>query len=85
MTSRSVRPGARSRRCSWLAGTSCSRINTLFSPPIAIMASFIPFSIPFTIAAIATRLETPSTMPSIVRIDLNLCVHTSFNPINNAI
>ena len=53
---------------------------TLSAPPMAIMVSFIPFSMPLMIAAIPTRLATPRMMPSMVRSERNLCAHTSLRP-----
>ncbi len=47
---------------------------------MAIMASFMPFSIPFTSAAMATRLATPRMMPSMVSSERNLCAQISFSP-----
>ena len=47
---------------------------------IAIMVSFIPFSMPLIMAAMPTRLATPRMMPSMVRNDLNLCDQTSLRP-----
>jgi hypothetical protein len=51
---------------------------------MAIMLSFIPFSMPRTSAAMAIRLETPSTIPNMVRNERNLWVQTSFKPISTA-
>ena len=47
---------------------------------MAMSASFIPFSIPFTSADIATRLETPKMIPSIVSNERNLFAQISFSP-----
>src|SRR4051812_13383084 len=48
--------------------------------PMAISASRIPFSIPLTSADIATRLDTPRMIPSIVRSERNLCAQISLKP-----
>ena len=61
-------------------GTIQDGISTLSKPPMAMRASFMPFSMPFTIAAMETRLATPSTIPSMVRMDRNLWVQISFSP-----
>src|SRR3989442_7875415 len=47
---------------------------------MAIKASFIPFSIPFTSADMPTRLDTPKMMPSIVSNERNLCAQISLRP-----
>jgi hypothetical protein len=49
-------------------------------PPMAIRASFIPFSIPFTSADMPTRLETPRMIPSMVRRERNLFAQISLKP-----
>src|SRR5688572_9316963 len=51
------------------------------TPPMATSASFIPCSIPLTRADIATRLDTPRMMPSIVSNDRNLWAQISLSPI----
>jgi hypothetical protein len=58
-TSFIVVPTAWSARYCCDTGMSCSSMRTFSSPPMATSASFIPFSMPFTSADIATRLETP--------------------------
>ena len=45
----------------------------------------MPFSMPFTMADMATRLETPRMMPSMVRAERNLCAQISFSPIKMAL
>src|SRR5581483_6583031 len=47
---------------------------------MAMSASFIPFSIPFTSADMPTKLDTPRMIPSIVSTERNLCAQISFNP-----
>ncbi len=79
-TSFMVRPGAWSARCSCSGGTSSSSSNTLSAPPMAIIVSFIPFSMPLMMAAMPTRLATPRMIPSIVSRERNLWDHTSFRP-----
>src|SRR2546430_613403 len=59
-------------------------MRTFCRPPMAISASWAPTSMPFTSADIATRLETPRMMPSIVSSERNLCAQISLNPIRMA-
>src|SRR5439155_26750925 len=49
-------------------------------PPMAIMVSFIPFSMSLMIAAMPTRLATRRMMPSMVRTERNLWDQTSLRP-----
>src|SRR6185436_12431917 len=48
-------------------------------------ASFIPFSMPFVIADMPTRLETPRMIPSIVSNERNLCAQISLRPTEMAL
>ncbi len=48
-------------------------------------ASFIPFSMPFVSADIATRLDTPRMMPSIVSNERNLFARISSSPTATAL
>src|SRR5688572_25574653 len=59
---------------------SSSSMRTFSNPPIAIKASRMPFSMPLTSADMATRLETPRMMPSIVSRERNLCAQISLKP-----
>src|SRR5204863_6286683 len=43
-------------------------------------ASFAPFSIPATKADMATKLDTPRMIPSMVSSERNLCAQISRNP-----
>src|SRR5436305_13013348 len=52
---------------------------------MAIIDSFIPFSMPLTSAAMPTRLATPRMMPSIVSSERNLCAQISLNPTKMAL
>src|SRR5438552_8762875 len=47
---------------------------------MAIMASFMPFSMPLMMAAMPTRLATPKMMPSMVNKERTLWAHTSLMP-----
>jgi hypothetical protein len=84
-TSASVIPTADSAKCLWSAGKSRGSTRTLSSPPIAMSASFAPFSMPAINADIATRLETPRMIPSIVSNERNLCAQISRNPVRRVI
>ena len=55
-------------------------MRTFSSPPMATRASLAPFSMPATRADMATRLETPRMMPSIVSRERNLCAQISRTP-----
>jgi hypothetical protein len=80
MTSTIVRPGAWSARWSCHGGTGWVWSSTLSTPPMATMASFMPFSMPLMIADMPTNEATPRMMPSIVSIERNLCAQISFRP-----
>src|SRR5438034_11591354 len=55
-------------------------MRTFSSPPMATSASFAPFSIPATKADMATKLDTPRMIPSMVSSERNLCAQISRNP-----
>src|SRR5688572_14888771 len=65
-------------RCS--TGSSCGSMRIFSRPPMAMRASFMPTSMPLTSADMATRLETPRIMPSIVSRERNLCAQISLKP-----
>ncbi len=75
-----VMPTAWSVRCRCSIGSAWGSTRTFSRPPMAISASLAPFSMPETRADMATRLETPRMMPSIVSSDRNLCAQISRNP-----
>ena len=78
--SASVMPRAMSRRWRCSTGTRWASIRTFSRPPMASIASRWPFSIPCTIALMATSDDTPSTMPSMVSALRNLCAQISLSP-----
>src|SRR2546427_3599565 len=80
-----VTPTAWSFNCHCWIGTSCGSMRTFCRPPMAINASLAPTSIPLTSADIATRLDTPRMMPSIVSSERNLCAQISLNPMRMAL
>src|SRR5688500_11719013 len=52
---------------------------------MAIIDSFMPFSMPLVSAAMPTRLATPRMMPSIVSRERNLCAQISLKPTKMAL
>ena len=75
-----VMPTAWSDKCRCSMGMLEGSTRTFSSPPMAISASRAPFSMPETSADMATRLETPRIIPSIVSSERNLCAQISRMP-----